>query len=659
MVTWGYNADTTLTFDLLPGVTPCSAIFHQDGVRAAVDAWPERDVDGRVFPNLRSLGTACYSVSPRGAARLLGFCLPLRPMRTLHPGVEDLLPNTGIDNMMASLWPEMRAFVAVPPLVLTPNEASTSTVQAPAAASRPSWSAPGGASGAVTAGSAPSPSEAGDDRPAVRSFDLFDTLIARRCVLPEAVFAEVEEGCGVPGFAAARMAAERELHGGEYDLDAVMERLRLRTGWTAERVGLLREAELEAEWRNAVPVAETVARVGPSDLVVSDMYLPRPFVERLLRETAGLPFSTLVLSAGGKSGGGIWPELQRSFSIIEHQGDNAHSDGASPMAAGIPAVVSRPTDPTPIEQVLSGVGLVRLSRAVRVARLATFDADDGHRLLQRAQVEANAPLLVLGCVHLAREMAAHGLTRALVSGRDGHKMQQVLARLFAATGASAPSCEYFLTSRVARATASPGYRRYVSGLMRGERSVIVDLCGTGWSLMRLLDRMGGAEGEAAIYLLHHMDASPLWDEYRRLGAVAPRPVLSAVRGEGLPNNRLELLNLTDHAMLRDVGEVMGHPVPLFLDDGHDAATRPLVRVADAAFAAILAELDEATLREAAALAPDVLVAVIEALYRQIGALPERLFRPLLRQQGREEGFVRSALLQAADPVPAGAEALPA
>ncbi len=129
VVTWGYNADTALTFDLLPGVTPCSASFHQDGVRAAAAGWPRREVETRLFANLRSLGTVCYSVSPRGAARLIGFCLPLRPMETMHPGMDRPLCNDGIDNMMAHLWPQMRAYVSMPPLVLTPNDLSASTVQ--------------------------------------------------------------------------------------------------------------------------------------------------------------------------------------------------------------------------------------------------------------------------------------------------------------------------------------------------------------------------------------------------------------------------------------------------------------------------------------------------------------------------------------------------
>ena len=628
VVTWGYNADTTLTFDLLPGVTPCSASFHQDGVRAAAGGWPGRDVQARLFPNLRSLGTVCYSVSPRGAARLIGFCLPFRPMETMHPGMDRPLCNDGIDNMMAHLWPQMRAYVSVPPLVLTPNELSASTVQ-------------------LRAGIPASGNAAAAGRPAVRSFDLFDTLIARRCIHPGAVFAAVEANCALPGFAAARCAAERELHGTEYGLADIHDRLALRGPWTAAQLEAARAAELEAEWDTILPIAETLDRVGPSDLIVSDMYLPHDFVERLVREKAGLAFNTLVLTTGGKASGRVWEVLARDFAILEHHGDNPDTDGRSAEAAGIPAVLARPADPTPIEAVLVMAGLPALGRAVRAGRLCTYDRDPALRLIQRAQIEVNLPLLALSAAHLAREMTVRGTTRALVSGRDGHKLQQVLDRLLAASGAAGRSCVYFHSSRVARTTASPAYCRYASGLMRGERSMVVDLCGTGWSLSRLLDRMELPATRADIYLVHHIDDSPLVQTYRAFGETLPRPILSALRGDRLPSNRLELLNLTDHAMVRDVREVLGRPVPIFLDEGHDAATRPLVAWQDAAFAAGLAQVDAAALQELADAPVPTLLALMEALYLNLAALPDPLFAPLLRQQGREEDIVLAALREAA------------
>ena len=130
-VMWGYNFDAAVTFDLLPGYTPCQAVFDQDASRRSSQNFSCETVDSRLFRLFGAFGTACYSISPRGARRLLDFCLPLRPMMVQHPSLPGPLPNTGIDSMIAKLWPSMQAFVAVPPLAITDNEHAISTVQVP------------------------------------------------------------------------------------------------------------------------------------------------------------------------------------------------------------------------------------------------------------------------------------------------------------------------------------------------------------------------------------------------------------------------------------------------------------------------------------------------------------------------------------------------
>lgn len=128
-IMWGYNFDAPLTYDLGEGFSPCTALFDQPVIRGKVAGFGRVEVASRLFRLLRGFGTVCYSVSPRGAMRLIEFCLPLRPMETRHPALPQPMPNTGIDNMLAHLWPSMPAYVAVPPLVLNENDHDLSTVQ--------------------------------------------------------------------------------------------------------------------------------------------------------------------------------------------------------------------------------------------------------------------------------------------------------------------------------------------------------------------------------------------------------------------------------------------------------------------------------------------------------------------------------------------------
>lgn len=127
-VQWGYNFDTVLHYDMLPGLTSCAAVFDQAQMRGSIAVFQHRRVEGALYRLTRSLGTPGYSVSPRGAARLLAFCRPIRAMEIDFP-LLGKRPNFSLDFMMNGLYPRMQAYVCVPALVLTANDKTRSTVQ--------------------------------------------------------------------------------------------------------------------------------------------------------------------------------------------------------------------------------------------------------------------------------------------------------------------------------------------------------------------------------------------------------------------------------------------------------------------------------------------------------------------------------------------------
>lgn len=82
-------------------------------------------------------GTCGYAISPKGARTLLDRCFPLdnRPVRfTPRSGPYAAF---GIDSIMNTVYGELSAYVAVPPLVLTPNDQKTSQTGGVAALKRP------------------------------------------------------------------------------------------------------------------------------------------------------------------------------------------------------------------------------------------------------------------------------------------------------------------------------------------------------------------------------------------------------------------------------------------------------------------------------------------------------------------------------------------
>lgn len=129
IILWGWNFDAHLTFNLLPGVSTCTATFDQEAARGGVEQFVKQQIGVRVYRLMRAFGMPCYTVSCKGAQLLRRHCLPLRPMSVFYPGLKRMWPNTAIDVMASDLYPQIKAFVSLPPLVITKNEHRISTIQ--------------------------------------------------------------------------------------------------------------------------------------------------------------------------------------------------------------------------------------------------------------------------------------------------------------------------------------------------------------------------------------------------------------------------------------------------------------------------------------------------------------------------------------------------
>jgi len=126
---WGWNFNSILCIDLLPGITPCALVGDQAQLRQNIDRFQESRVPAMPVRLLRAHGAPAYSVSPAGARKLLQLCLPLRAGEVFFPVVNRMAPNNGIDMMMSLAYPHIQAFVSLPPLAATENRRDLSTIQ--------------------------------------------------------------------------------------------------------------------------------------------------------------------------------------------------------------------------------------------------------------------------------------------------------------------------------------------------------------------------------------------------------------------------------------------------------------------------------------------------------------------------------------------------
>jgi hypothetical protein len=399
-------------------------------------------------------------------------------------------------------------------------------------------------------------------RPLVNSYDVFDTLITRRCLDPKIIFAQVEKQERVEGFARSRIEAEVSLAGKSYNFDEIYLELARQKGWSPQMCGSLKRAEIDAECANAIPIVDNLSKVKDGDLLVSDMYLDIKTIRRLL-EQCGLRRNVgLYVSANGKATGDLWPRLLQRFAIARHTGDNIQNDKIGPEKYGIRCQLDRVSSLLETEVWLIRNDLPEVALLCREARLNTRANNHISRELMNLQTSLNCPMLLLASVRLMKLICKNGLKKVLFSSRDGELWMKIFRRLAEIVGANIET-EYFYTSRLARTSPSNDYLRYAKACL-SENTMLLDLCGTGWSVEHLVKNIG--MNGCPVFLFSRY---PRIDEYEKLAPTPRQCEFHSIIG---PDERfnggvfLEMLNSAPYGSAVDVCYVDGIPMPILDED---------------------------------------------------------------------------------------------
>lgn len=388
-----------------------------------------------------------------------------------------------------------------------------------------------------------------------QTFDIFDTLIARKCVSPQAIFSLVEQRSGVVDFAAKRIEAERQLIGQDYSLHDIYARLAQLHALDTQGADLLKRLELDTELANVIPIRCNLRKVRDGDLLITDMYLDAAFIEQLLRRAGLRKHVVIYQSTAGKGTGEVWRKLRAHELDLLHTGDNPHSDERMPAAQNFDTVLSQCAPLSPSEQFLADHGLTGTALTSRILRLALDDDDPVASGLLHAQAAYNVPLLILASLYLHRHLKTHPVDNVLFSSRDckGWRMIFDLLRDVGVAPDPRPKTHYFYSSRLARSSHSSSYLDYVRALAPA-RTLIVDLCGTGLSLARLVADSGI---DASSFFLFKITNDAIVSNARQCyaGAVEIRAesILSSDELSDSPSwETWEMLNYASHGMALDV-----------------------------------------------------------------------------------------------------------
>lgn len=178
----------------------------------------------------------------------------------------------------------------------------------------------------------------------VVSFDIFDTLLTRTIHDPEDLFAMIPSAAGLKmagqSFRQNRMEAEIQAIHEKRDycnLNEIYDNLQKMLHLDADTRDKLQQAELDLERAVLVPrrnmqrLYQQLRSEGKTIILTSDMYLPKTFLEDVLRENGYMGYSRVYISCEEgrrKDDGTLWELVFSEYpgKTIAHVGDNQQSD---------------------------------------------------------------------------------------------------------------------------------------------------------------------------------------------------------------------------------------------------------------------------------------------------------------------------------------------
>lgn len=180
------------------------------------------------------------------------------------------------------------------------------------------------------------------------SFDIFDTLLMRRCLYPRDIFYIVDNRIEFKVdfiFSELRMAAEQELKETAYPcIDEIYNKMQELGNFSDEVKKKLRSLEIEVEKEYIIPRGRMVElyhkciEQGKTVILISDMYLDRGILEDILKRNCVFGYKELFISCeyGVSKNTGLYEKVIEKYGKRKwiHIGDNSKADLIAPKKFG-------------------------------------------------------------------------------------------------------------------------------------------------------------------------------------------------------------------------------------------------------------------------------------------------------------------------------------
>ena len=304
----------------------------------------------------------------------------------------------------------------------------------------------------------------------VRSFDVFDTLLARTVKYPTDIFNIIEETFPYSNFKELRIKSQSNSN---CTMDDIYKQFKLLTQDTDDIISQLRKFELKTEMENTIPIVSNILKIQNEDILVSDMYLSHDEIITLLNYHSINNNIKLFVSPAGKSQGYMWSTLINQFKIINHTGDNYHSDITMPSKFGINGIYTQIHTFSELEERLlyKQSDLTTFLRKFRL--MNPYDETTIKYKIYDEQIKYNIPLLLFMCRKIHNILTTENRNKVLFLSRDGCLIYKLFSFLY-------PQFKsyYVYSSRLINKTYTDNYINYLKEIYTDNDSLLFDLHGS-------------------------------------------------------------------------------------------------------------------------------------------------------------------------------------
>lgn len=321
----------------------------------------------------------------------------------------------------------------------------------------------------------------------MRSWDIFDTLIARRCIFPHNVFRIMEQVTKIEGFTNLRTHAESIAAQtvNNYRFNDIYNSMMKIANLTLEMIERLKKLEIDVELDQAIPIKENLNQVKSGDVLISDMYLPDEVIQKLLDKVGLTVPVELLITSGGKARGGVFNQFKKQGVYLFHTGDNEVADVQNPKFFGFDSAHTTLSSLNEIESQLLNIDF-EFTAYLREMRLKN-PFTNAERMKKRywTMFVINVAILTIFIQLIDKLQKEQGFEYLGFCGRDTYYMYQLYKKFKSDKNEPLPPCDYLYYSRKLVNDCGEDMKKYVSSRIKNRKALLIDIFGSGAHLTKL------------------------------------------------------------------------------------------------------------------------------------------------------------------------------